>query len=58
MQDEFTSYGAWHIGIMHVSDGPHGVRAQKDGAKNDDSYEATCFPTASSVACFLERGTD
>ena len=46
-----TGYGAWHIGIMHVSDGPHGVRAQKDGAKNDDSYEATCFPTASSVAC-------
>ena len=46
-----TGYGAWHIGTMHVSDGPHGVRAQKDGAKNDDSYEATCFPTASSVAC-------
>ena len=46
-----TGYGAWHIGIMYVSDGPHGVRAQKDGAKNDDSYEATCFPTASSVAC-------
>ena len=46
-----TGYGAWHIGIMQVSDGPHGVRAQKDGAKNDDSYEATCFPTASSVAC-------
>lgn len=46
-----TGYGAWHIGTMHVSDGPHGVRAQKDGAKNDDSYEATCFPTASSAAC-------
>ena len=46
-----TGDGAWHIGTMHVSDGPHGVRAQKDGAKNDDSYEATCFPTASSVAC-------
>ena len=46
-----TGNGAWHIGTMHVSDGPHGVRAQKDGAKNDDSYEATCFPTASSVAC-------
>ena len=27
------------------------VRAQEDGAKNNDSYEATCFPTASSVAC-------
>ncbi len=46
-----TGYGAWHIGDIHVSDGPHGVRAQEDGAKNNDSYEATCFPTASGVAC-------
>ncbi len=46
-----TGYGAWHIGDSHVSDGPHGVRAQEDRAKNNDSYEATCFPTASSVAC-------
>ena len=46
-----TGYGAWHIGDIQVSDGPHGVRAQEDGAKNNDSYEATCFPTASSVAC-------
>ena len=40
-----TGYGAWHIGDIQVSDGPHGVRAQEDGAKNNDSYEATCFPT-------------
>ena len=46
-----TGYGAWHIGDIQVSDGPHGVRAQEDGARNNDSYEATCFPTASSVAC-------
>lgn len=46
-----TGKGAWHIGELQVSDGPHGVRAQEDGAKNNDSYEATCFPTASSVAC-------
>ena len=46
-----TGHGAWHIGDIHVSDGPHGIRAQEDGAKNNDSYEATCFPTASSVAC-------
>ena len=46
-----TGKGAWHIGKLQVSDGPHGVRAQEDGAKNNDSYEATCFPTASSVAC-------
>ena len=36
-----TGYGAWHIGDIQVSDGPHGVRAQEDGAKNNDSYEAT-----------------
>lgn len=46
-----TGYGAWHIGDSHVSDGPHGVRAQEDGARNNDSYEATCFSTASSAAC-------
>lgn len=46
-----TGYGTWHIGEIHVSDGPHGIRAQEDGAKNNDSYEATCFPTASSIAC-------
>ena len=50
-----TGKGAWHIGNLHVSDGPHGVRAQEDGAKNDDSYEATCFPTASSAACSWDR---
>lgn len=46
-----TGYGAWHIGDIQVSDGPHGVRAQEDGARNNDSHEATCYPTASSVAC-------
>lgn len=46
-----TGRGAWHIGDVPVSDGPHGIRAQEDGAKNNNSYEATCFPTASSAAC-------
>ena len=50
-----TGAGAWHIGNIHVSDGPHGIRAQEDGAKNNDSYEATCFPTASSTACSWNR---
>ena len=26
-----TGAGAWHIGNIHVSDGPHGIRAQEDG---------------------------
>ena len=50
-----TGRGAWHIGDIQVSDGPHGIRAQEDGAKNNDSYEATCFPTASSTACSWDR---
>lgn len=50
-----TGHGAWHIGDIQVSDGPHGIRAQEDGAKNNDSYEATCFPTASSTACSWDR---
>lgn len=50
-----TGRGAWHIGGIRVSDGPHGIRAQEDGAQNNDSYEATCFPTASSTACSWDR---
>ena len=50
-----TGRGAWHIGDIQVSDGPHGIRAQEDGAKNNNSYEATCFPTASSTACSWDR---
>ena len=50
-----TGFGAWHIGDIHVSDGPHGMRTQDDGAKNNDSYEATCFPTASAIACSWNR---
>lgn len=46
-----TGRGAWHIGEIQVSDGPHGLRVQADGAKNNNSLEATCFPTASSIAC-------
>ncbi|MCR4789208.1 MAG: glycoside hydrolase family 3 C-terminal domain-containing protein, partial [Lachnospiraceae bacterium] len=50
-----TGFGAWHIGDIHVSDGPHGMRTQDDGADNNESYEATCFPTASSMACSWNR---
>ncbi len=58
MQDKYrlvTGFGAWHIGSIKVSDGPHGVRSQEDGEKNNDSYEATCFPTASAAACSWDR---
>ena len=46
-----TGKGMWHIGENHVSDGPHGVRAQDDNAKNNDSIVATCFPTACAISC-------
>lgn len=28
-----TGAGAWHIGNIHVSDGPHGIRAQEAGLR-------------------------
>lgn len=40
-----------NIPSMWVADGPHGVRKVKDGALMAGSYPATCFPTASSMAC-------
>ena len=46
-----TGIGGWHIASLRVCDGPHGVRLQKDGAKNNQSVDATCFPTACAVSC-------
>ena len=36
-----------------MTDGPHGLRKQEDGSvvNNNDSKEATCFPTESGAAC-------
>lgn len=54
--------GAWHTNAVKnlpsimMTDGPHGLRKQAD--KNDginDSVKATCFPTASAVACSWNR---
>lgn len=57
-----TGKGMWHTQDLegkklsiHVADGPHGLRAQEENAKsNNDSYEATCFPTASATACSFD----
>ena len=41
------------IPSMFLSDGPHGLRKQQAAADNlgfNESYKATCFPTAVSVA--------
>lgn len=48
--------GAWHthavsdIPAVMMTDGPHGLRKQVDGAEINDSAKATCFPTACAVA--------
>lgn len=55
--------GSWHtndlegkIKSIHLSDGPHGLRAQSEKAKsNNDSIVANCFPTACSSACSFNR---
>lgn len=53
-----TGQGMWHtdsydgqLPAIHLADGPHGLRAQDDGSQVNDSFEATCFPTASCSAC-------
>lgn len=55
--------GSWHtndlggkIPSIHLSDGPHGLRAQGENAKsNNDSIVANCFPTACASACSFDR---
>lgn len=49
--------GAWHtydtadIPSVMMTDGPHGLRKEKDNAQGiNDSVKATCFPTACAVA--------
>ena len=51
--------GSWNtfdaggkIPVASMSDGPHGLRHQLETTTNvNDSRRATCFPTASAVAC-------
>ena len=55
--------GSWHTNDLngkrdsiHLSDGPHGLRAQEENAKsNNDSVVAVCFPTASAISCSFDR---
>ncbi len=58
-----TGKGMWHTNDLngkmpsiHMSDGPHGMRTQDEGKMfNNDSKIATCFPTASAIACSFDR---
>lgn len=55
----------WHSGAipgkveaLRMSDGPHGLRKQRPGAFSgdmEDSYPATCFPTASALGCSFDE---
>ncbi len=52
-----TGQGSWHTADLPgklppqlMCDGPHGIRKQKEGASNNDSEPATCYPTASCLA--------
>ncbi len=61
-----SGYDFWHLkGIKRLnipsvmmSDGPHGLRKQKDGADHlgiNDSIEAVCFPAGCATACSFDR---
>lgn len=60
--DLVKGMGSWHtndlggkLDSIHLSDGPHGLRAQaEDASGNNDSIPATCFPTASALACSFD----
>jgi beta-glucosidase len=59
-QDFWRLKGIERLGIpsIMVTDGPHGLRKQKEGADHVglfDSVPATCFPSAAGVACSWDR---
>ena len=57
-----SGQGMWHTNGLdgkmpqiHLSDGPHGLRSQEEGElRNNDSYTATCFPSACCSACSFD----
>ena len=59
-EDFWHLIGIERLGIpqIMVSDGPHGLRKQKDGHDNvgiQASYPATCFPTAVTLAATWDK---
>ena len=54
-KDFWQTQGIERVGLpsIFLSDGPHGLRKQQAAADNlglNESYKATCFPTASAIA--------
>lgn len=57
-----TGVGSWHtydangkVKPCVLHDGPHGLRKQEEGASNNNSLRATCFPTACAVAAGWDK---
>ena len=58
--DFWHTKGVERLGIpsVMVSDGPHGLRKQEEGADHlgiHDSIKAVCFPAACATACSFDR---
>ena len=58
--DFWLTKGVERLGIpsVMVSDGPHGLRKQEEGADHlgiHDSIKAVCFPAACATACSFDR---
>lgn len=47
----WTLFKLPNLPALSVSDGPHGVRKPINPLALGESHPATCFPTASAVAC-------
>ena len=61
--DLLSGRGFWHtksfedkIKHLVLSDGPHGLRRQAEGANNNSAFLAICYPTASALACTFDTG--
>lgn len=57
-----SGVGQWHtydadgaVPSLMMTDGPHGLRKQRDDATVNDSVPATCFPTAATLASGWSR---
>lgn len=47
---QWRTHAVGNVPSIVMSDGPHGLRKQRDEAGINDSVKATCFPTACAVA--------
>ncbi|PHP53384.1 glycosyl hydrolase [Actinomyces ruminis] len=58
-KDFWSTHASADIRSLVLTDGPHGVRRQAEGADHlgiMDSLPATCFPTGAATACSFDTG--